>query len=411
MAQTTALLEELEERGFVQDCTDLNELNTRMTNQRISAYVGFDCTGPSLHVGHLLSIMILRRLQAHGHKPIVLLGGGTTKVGDPSGKDETRKMLTDEDIAKNMESLRGVFSQFLSFGDGPSDAIMVNNNDWLSQLSYIDFLRDFGRHFSVNRMLSFDSVKLRLEREQPLSFIEFNYMILQAYDFYELSERYGCALQLGGSDQWGNIVNGIELTRRVSGKQVFGLTTPLITTASGAKMGKTASGAVWLNKDMLSDFDYWQFWRNTDDRDVTRFMKLFTDMTPSDISEVERLDINQQKERLAQEATTLARGIDAAIFAQKAAAGAFQGGDLQALPTVELDFEENNEMGILHVVVRAGLAETNSEVRRLIKGGGVKCDGITITDEKMMISLQTLKEKPIHLALGKKKHVLLKAKI
>ena len=411
MAQTTALLEELEERGFVQDCTDLNELNTRMTNQRISAYVGFDCTGPSLHVGHLLSIMILRRLQAHGHKPIVLLGGGTTKVGDPSGKDETRKMLTDEDIANNMESLRGVFSQFLSFGDGPSDAIMVNNNDWLSQLSYIDFLRDFGRHFSVNRMLSFDSVKLRLEREQPLSFIEFNYMILQAYDFYELSERYGCALQLGGSDQWGNIVNGIELTRRVSGKQVFGLTTPLITTASGAKMGKTASGAVWLNKDMLSDFDYWQFWRNTDDRDVTRFMKLFTDMTPSDISEVERLDINQQKERLAQEATTLARGIDAAIFAQKAAAGAFQGGDLQALPTVELDFEENNEMGILHVVVRAGLAETNSEVRRLIKGGGVKCDGITITDEKMMISLQTLKEKPIHLALGKKKHVLLKAKI
>lgn len=411
MAQTTALLEELEERGFIQDCTDLNELNTRMTNQRISAYVGFDCTGPSLHVGHLLSIMILRRLQAHGHKPIVLLGGGTTKVGDPSGKDETRKMLTDEDIAKNMESLRGVFSQFLSFGDGPSDAIMVNNNDWLSQLSYIDFLRDFGRHFSVNRMLSFDSVKLRLEREQPLSFIEFNYMILQAYDFYELSERYGCALQLGGSDQWGNIVNGIELTRRVSGKQVFGLTTPLITTASGAKMGKTASGAVWLNKDMLSDFDYWQFWRNTDDRDVTRFMKLFTDMTPSDISEVERLDINQQKERLAQEATTLARGIDAAIFAQKAAAGAFQGGDLQALPTVELDFEENNEMGILHVVVHAGLAETNSEVRRLIKGGGVKCDGITITDEKMMISLQTLKEKPIHLALGKKKHVLLKAKI
>lgn len=411
MAQTTALLEELEERGFVQDCTDLNELNTRMTNQRISAYVGFDCTGPSLHVGHLLSIMILRRLQAHGHKPIVLLGGGTTKVGDPSGKDETRKMLTDEDIAKNMESLRGVFSQFLSFGDGPSDAIMVNNNDWLSQLSYIDFLRDFGRHFSVNRMLSFDSVKLRLEREQPLSFIEFNYMILQAYDFYELSERYGCALQLGGSDQWGNIVNGIELTRRVSGKQVFGLTTPLITTASGAKMGKTASGAVWLNKDMLSDFDYWQFWRNTDDRDVTRFMKLFTDMTPSDISEVERLDINQQKERLAEEATTLARGIDAAKFAQKAAAGAFQGGDLQALPTVELDFEENNEMGILHVVVRAGLAETNSEVRRLIKGGGVKCDGITITDEKMMISLQTLKEKPIHLALGKKKHVLLKAKI
>ncbi|NBT39372.1 MAG: tyrosine--tRNA ligase [Alphaproteobacteria bacterium] len=411
MAQTTALLEELEERGFVQDCTDLNELNTRMTNQRISAYVGFDCTGPSLHVGHLLSIMILRRLQAHGHKPIVLLGGGTTKVGDPSGKDETRKMLTDEDIAQNMESLRGVFSQFLSFGDGPSDAIMVNNNDWLSQLSYIDFLRDFGRHFSVNRMLSFDSVKLRLEREQPLSFIEFNYMILQAYDFYELSERYGCALQLGGSDQWGNIVNGIELTRRVSGKQVFGLTTPLITTASGAKMGKTASGAVWLNKDMLSDFDYWQFWRNTDDRDVTRFMKLFTDMTPSDISEVERLDINQQKERLAEEATTLARGIDAAKFAQKAAAGAFQGGDLQALPTVELDFEENNEMGILHVVVRAGLAETNSEVRRLIKGGGVKCDGITITDEKMMISLQTLKEKPIHLALGKKKHVLLKAKI
>lgn len=411
MAQTTALLEELEERGFVQDCTDLNELNTRMTNQRISAYVGFDCTGPSLHVGHLLSIMILRRLQAHGHKPIVLLGGGTTKVGDPSGKDETRKMLTDEDIAKNMESLRGVFSQFLSFGDGPSDAIMVNNNDWLSQLSYIDFLRDFGRHFSVNRMLSFDSVKLRLEREQPLSFIEFNYMILQAYDFYELSERYGCALQLGGSDQWGNIVNGIELTRRVSGKQVFGLTTPLITTASGAKMGKTASGAVWLNKDMLSDFDYWQFWRNTDDRDVTRFMKLFTDMTPSDISEVERLDINQQKGRLAHEATTLARGIDAATFAQKAAAGAFQGGDLQALPTVELDFEENNEMGILHVVVRAGLAETNSEVRRLIKGGGVKCDGITITDEKMMLSLQTLKEKPIHLALGKKKHVLLKAKI
>ena len=404
----TPLIQDLQLRGFMQDCTDLAALNERIGKEIIIAYAGFDCTGPSLHVGHLMSIMILRRLQKNGHKPIVLLGGGTTKVGDPSGKDETRKMLNDEDIQQNMDALRGVFSRFLTFGDGPSDAIMVNNDDWLSGLGYIDFLREYGRHFSVNRMMSFDSVKLRLEREQNLSFIEFNYMILQAYDFLELNRRHGCSLQLGGSDQWGNIVNGIELARRTDQTQLFGLTTPLITTANGAKMGKTVSGAVWLNPDMLTDFDYWQFWRNTDDRDVIRFMKLFTDMELADICEIENSDVNEQKKILAHEATKLARGEEAALKAAEAAQAAFTGGNLDALPKVSVTLE-NDEIGILSLVVQAGLATSNGEVRRLIKGGGVKMAGNVISDEKTMVTRQDFANGPIHLALGKKKHVLVEA--
>ncbi|HBQ22744.1 MAG: tyrosine--tRNA ligase [SAR116 cluster bacterium] len=407
-ANISPLIQDLKNRGFMQDCTDLEGLNECMGKQIVTAYAGFDCTGPSLHVGHLMSIMILRRLQKNGHKPIVLLGGGTTKVGDPSGKDETRKMLSDKDIQKNMDALRGVFGRFLTFGDGPTDAVMVNNDDWLSGLGYIEFLREYGRHFSVNRMMSFDSVKLRLEREQNLSFIEFNYMILQAYDFLELNRRFGCLLQLGGSDQWGNIVNGIELARRSDQSQLFGLTTPLITTANGAKMGKTVSGAVWLNPDMLSDFDYWQFWRNTDDRDVLRFMKLFTDMGLSDIAETEQLPINEQKKILAHEATKLARGENAALGAADAAQAAFSGGNLESLPKVTIVLD-HDEIGILNLVVQAGLATSNGEVRRLIKGGGVKLAGKSVSDEKTMITRQDFAKGPLHLALGKKKHVLVEA--
>ena len=323
---SSAFVRTISERGFLHQCTDLAALDAHMEKGVVTAYIGFDCTADSLHVGSLLPIMMLRHLQKSGHKPIVLMGAGTTRVGDPSGKDEARKLLSDDDINKNMAGIKSVFAKFLTFGDGPTDAVMVNNADWLDQLNYIEFLRDYGRHFSVNRMMSFDSVKLRLEREQNLSFLEFNYMILQAYDFLELARRQNCLLQMGGSDQWGNIVNGVELGRRVEGKELYGLTTPLMTTASGAKMGKTASGAVWLNADRLSAWDYWQFWRNTEDADVARFLRLFTELPLEEVARLAALEgagINEAKKVLANEATRLAHGEAAAIAAAETARRTF----------------------------------------------------------------------------------------
>ena len=406
-------LREIEARGFIHQISDPEGLDAYAAKETVTAYIGFDCTGPSLHVGHLMGIMMLRRLQQAGHKPIVLMGGGTTKVGDPSGKDESRQLLTDEQIAANMASIKTAFARFLTFGDGPKDAVMVNNAEWLDKLEYIAFLRDYGRHFSVNRMLTFDSVKLRLEREQPLSFLEFNYMILQAYDFVELGKRYGCRLQMGGSDQWGNIVNGLELGRRAANLDLFAVTCPLITTASGAKMGKTAAGAVWLNADMRSPFDYWQFWRNTEDADVERFLKLFTELPLDEVARLGKLEgaeLNEAKKILATEATAMLHGREEAEKAANAARAAFEQGGISAdLPTVEVDFGEG--IGVLSAVVAAGLATSNGEVRRLIKGGGVKINDKPVSDERATVTLADLTEqKVVKVSVGQKKHVLLKPK-
>ena len=407
-------LRELEQRGFIHQLSNGEGLDSYAEKETLTAYIGFDCTGPSLHVGHLMGIMMLRRLQQAGHKPIVLMGGGTTKVGDPSGKDEARQLLTDEQIDANMASIKTAFTRFLSFGDGPNDAVMVNNRDWLEELKYIDFLRDYGRHFSVNRMLTFDSVKLRLEREQPLSFIEFNYMILQAYDFVELAKRYGCRLQMGGSDQWGNIVNGIELGRRAAGLDLFAVTCPLITTSSGAKMGKTASGAVWLNADMRSPYDYWQFWRNTEDADVGRFLKLFTELPLDEIARLEALggsEINEAKKVLATEATAMLHGRAEAEKAAEAARTAFEEGAISAdLPTVETG-ELADGLGLLTALVQAGLCASTSDARRQIKGGAVRVNDAAVSDEKLVLTTAHLTgEGVVKLSLGKKKHVLLKPK-
>jgi tyrosyl-tRNA synthetase len=401
-------------RGFMHQCTDLDALDEKAANGTIVAYIGYDCTGPSLHVGHMVSIMMLRRMQQTGHKPIVLMGGGTTKVGDPSGKDEQRQLLTDEQIGANMASIRKSFENYVTFGDGPSDAVMVNNDDWLSELMYIPFLRDVGRHFSVNRMLSMDSVKLRLDREQPLSFLEFNYMILQGYDFVELNRRYGCCLQMGGSDQWGNIVNGVELGRRVADAQLFGLTTPLITTASGVKMGKTADGAVWLNAEMRSVFDYWQFWRNTEDADVGRFLRLFTDLPLDEIARLEKLDgseINEAKKILANEATALCHGPEAAAEAAETARRTFEQGEAASgLPTVEVAAARLEEGIVLFEAMReAGLAQSNGEARRLIKGGGARVNDEAVSDEFRQVTNTDIGgEGVIKLSAGKKRHALLK---
>ncbi len=402
------------ERGFFHQCTDLEGLDSRLAAGPVVAYIGFDCTADSLHVGSLLPIMLLRHLQKSGHKPIVLMGGGTTKVGDPSGKDDARKLLSDDDIARNMAGIKTVFGKFLRFGDGPTDALMVNNADWLESLNYIAFLRDFGRHFSVNRMLSFDSVKLRLEREQPLSFLEFNYMILQAYDFLELSRRHGCALQMGGSDQWGNIVNGVELGRRVDGRDLFGLTAPLMTTASGLKMGKTAQGAVWINAERLSAWDYWQFWRNTEDADVGRFLKLFTELPIDDIERLSSLDgaeINEAKKILANEATRLAHGADAARQAAETARRTFEEGVVsESLPTVAVPAAELADgIPAFALFTRAGLAASNGEARRLIKGGGARINDAPVGAETDLIGAAHLKEGVIKLSAGKKRHILVKA--
>ena len=407
-------LNELKARGYIHQVTDEAALDKLAKSERIAGYIGFDCTAPSLHVGHLLGIMMLRKLQQAGHRPIVLIGGGTTKVGDPSGKDGSRKLLTDAEISANVGGIESVFGKFVSFGARGSDAVLVNNADWLDELNYIDFLRDYGRHFSVNRMLSYDSVKLRLEREQPLSFIEFNYMVLQAYDFVELYRRFGCRLQMGGSDQWGNIVNGIELGRRTDGAELFGLTTALLTTASGAKMGKTASGAVWLNPDMLSPYDYWQYWRNTEDADVGRFLKLFTELPFAEIDRVAKLEgaeLNDAKKLLATEATALLHGREAADRAQGTARATFEQGMIsETLPTFELPRAELAQgLGVLSANVRIGFVPSTSEARRQIKGGGLKVNDMPVTDDKRLLTLADLTpEGVIKLSLGKKRHVLIR---
>jgi len=404
------------ERGFIHQCTDPEALDKRLQSEIIPAYIGFDCTASSLHVGSLVQIMMLRHLQKCGHKPIALMGGGTTKIGDPSGKDESRKILTHEMINENMQGIKGVFEKYLNFGDQPTDAIMPDNADWLDKLEYVDFLRDIGPHFTINRMLTFESVKLRLDRENPLTFLEFNYMILQAYDFLELQRREGCAMQMGGSDQWGNIINGVELNRRKDRKEVFGLTTPLITLASGAKMGKTATGAVWLNEDLCSSYDFWQFWRNTADADVGHFLALFTELPMDEVRRLEALEgqeINEAKKILANEATTLLHGADAAAKAEDTAKKAFEDRSLGAdLPTVEVaksELEAGIAVSDLYVI--AGLGASKGEVRRLIKGGGAKLNDEKITDGEMNVSLEQLNDQgSIKLSAGKKRHILIMPK-
>jgi tyrosyl-tRNA synthetase len=413
-AYKSDFLNVLASRGYIHQVSEPEALDALARNSTITTYIGFDCTAPSLHIGHLLPIMMLHWTQQTGHRPIALMGGGTTRVGDPSGKDESRKLLTDEVIAENLKSIRATFSKFLTFGDGRSDAIMANNADWLNTLNYIDFLRDVGRHFSVNRMLSFDSVKLRLERQQELSFLEFNYMILQAYDFVELHKRYGCVLQMGGSDQWGNIVNGIDLGRRMLNAHLFALTTPLITTSSGAKMGKTAAGAVWLNADLMSPYDYWQFWRNTEDGDVVRFLKLFTVLSLDEIGRLAALkgqDINEAKKILATEATALMHGRAAADEAAETARRTFEEGALaETLPTIEVPQADLvGGLSVLAAFVKAGLVTSNGDARRQIKGGGIRVNDVAVTDEKMMLTpAQLTPEGVIKLSLGRKRHVLLK---
>ncbi len=404
----------LAERGYVHQCSDFAGLDALAAKGEVVSYVGYDCTAASLHVGHLLSIMMLHWLQASGAgKPIALMGGGTTRVGDPSGRDETRRILPVETINANKDAIKGVFSRFLTFGDGPREAIMVDNAEWLAPLNYIEFLRDVGRHFSVNRMLSMDSAKLRLDREQELSFIEFNYMLLQSYDFVELARRYACNLQMGGSDQWGNIVMGVDLGRRMGTHQLYALTCPLLTTASGAKMGKTAAGAVWLNDDHLGAYDYWQFWRNTEDADVERFLKLFTLLPMAEIAKLAALkdaEINEAKKILATEATALVHGREKADAAAETARKTFEEGALsESLPTIEVPTADlQSEIGILAAFVTAGLVKSNGEARRQIQGGGLRVNDEVAKDEKARLGTADVKDGVIKLSLGKKKHVLLK---
>ncbi|WP_447761449.1 tyrosine--tRNA ligase [Sphingopyxis panaciterrae] len=401
------LLRTLDERGYIHQMTDAAGLDALAAKQVIPGYIGFDATAPSLHVGSLVQIMMLRRLQQAGHKPVVLMGGGTTRIGDPTGRDESRKMLDDATIEANIASIRTIFEPFLTFGDGPTDAVMVNNHDWLSQLGYIELLQEVGTHFTINRMLTFDSVKLRLEREQPMTFLEFNYMILQGYDFRHLSKDMGVRLQMGGSDQWGNIVNGMELGRRMDGADLYGLTTPLLTTAAGAKMGKTAAGAVWLNADQLSHFDYWQYWRNCDDRDVGRFLKLFTDMPIDEIARLETLEgaeINAAKKILADAATAMCRGADAARSASETAAQTFEKGQIGGdLPQVAAPAEG---IDILTALRELGFIASNKEGRRKLEEGAVKVDGIVVRDPQHRILPAA---EPVPLSLGSKKHGLVTA--
>jgi tyrosyl-tRNA synthetase len=405
MTYRSGLLTLLDERGYIHQLTDAGGLDSLASKGPVTGYIGFDATAPSLHVGSLVQIMMLRRMQQSGHRPVVLMGGGTTKVGDPSGKDESRRLLTEEDIAANIAGIRKVFERFLDFGDGPTGAILLDNAEWLDGLEYLPFLREVGRHFTINRMLTFDSVRLRLDREQPLTFLEFNYMILQAYDFLELSRRVGCRLQLGGSDQWGNIVNGIELARRVDGTEVFGLTTPLITTADGGKMGKTAQGAVWLNADALSPYDYWQFWRNTDDNDVGKFLRLFTDMPLDEIARLESLEgaeINQAKVALANAATAMLHGEEGARAAEETARQTFEQGGVGAdLPTISIGGEET---GVTEALVALGFCSSKGEAKRKIAEGAVKLDGEVVRDHDFAIGLS---DAPVKISHGKKRHGLL----
>jgi len=405
----STLLRLLDERGYIHQLTDPEGLDKLAAGGVVAGYIGFDATAPSLHVGSLVQIMMLRRLQQAGHKPIVVMGGGTTKVGDPSGKDESRKMLTEEGIRANIASIRTVFERLLTFGDGPTDAVMVDNDEWLRKLGYIELLRTVGPHFTINRMMTFDSVKLRLDREQPLTFLEFNYMILQAYDFRELALRRGCRLQMGGSDQWGNIVNGIELGRRMNGLELYGLTTPLLTTADGAKMGKTAAGAVWLNEEALPAYDFWQYWRNCDDRDVGRFLRLFTDVPLPEVARLESLEgseINSAKVVLANEVTRLCRGDDAARAAESTALATFAGGGVGSdLPVLAVPGEG---LTIVDALVEIGFATSRGEARRLVAGGGARLDGEAIADENHRIQLENGE---IRLSAGKKRHGVLRPAI
>ncbi len=406
MTYQSSLLQLLESRDYIHQLTDAGALDALAAKGVVTGYIGFDATGPSLHVGSLVQIMMLRRMQQAGHRPIVLMGGGTTKVGDPSGKDESRKLLTEADIQANIASIRKVFERFLTFGDGPSDAVLVDNDEWLSRLGYIDVLRTVGPHFTVNRMLTFDSVKMRLDREQPLTFLEFNYMILQAYDFRELALTRDCRLQLGGSDQWGNIVNGIELARRMDGAELYGVTTPLITTADGGKMGKTARGAIWLNADLLSPYDYWQFWRNTADADVIKFLKLFTDLPLEQIEKLGKLEgqqVNDAKIELATSATALLHGEDAANSAAETARRTFDEGEAdENLPSLRI---AEGRIGVVHALTALGFAASNGEARRKIGEGAVKLNGVTIGDPAFEVQL--VGGEAVRISLGKKKHGLL----
>ncbi|MBI1211605.1 MAG: tyrosine--tRNA ligase [Alphaproteobacteria bacterium] len=413
-AHRSAFLNDFAARGHLHQCTDVEGLDALMSKERVAGYIGFDSTAPSLHIGNLTQIMRLRVLQRHGHKPIVVVGGGTTKIGDPSGKDESRQLLTEQQIMANSARIREIFTRYLKFGDGPSDAILVDNSEWLDKLEYIPFLRDVGRHFTINRMVTMDSVKLRLEREQPLTFLEFNYMILQAYDFAELNKRYGCRLQMGGSDQWGNIVVGIDLARRLHNAELYGLTSPLITTSSGAKMGKSVAGAVWLSADMLSPYDFWQYWRNAEDADVGRFLRIFTDLPVPEIERLEKLqgaEINDAKKILANEVTALAHGRAEADRAAAAAQKTFEGDGISAdLPTVTIKRADLAKgIGVLALFTQAGLTASNSEARRQIAGGGLKVNDRPVTDEKASVGEADLTNAgAIKLSLGKKKHVLVR---
>lgn len=405
-------LRTLEARGYVHQCTDMAGLDALAAEHALTAYIGFDCTGDSLHIGHLVSVMMLRILQRTGHRPIALVGGGTTKVGDPSGKDESRQLLSDAQIEANKAGIERSLARFLDFTSGA--ALLVDNAVWLDQLAYIPFLRDFGTHFTVNRMLTFDSVRMRLEREQPLTLLEFNYMVMQAYDFLELSRRHGCRLQMGGSDQWGNIVNGVELGRRIDGAHLFGLTTPLITTASGQKMGKTVAGAVWLNPDKRTPFEYWQFWRNTEDADVGRFLRLFTELPLDEVKRLEGLggvELNEAKKVLAYEATRLCHGVDAAEQAAAAAHAVFEGGgdSVEGLPVIACDRERlAGGLPVIELLFLAGLAASNSEARRLVRGGGARLNDERIDDETLLVDLGAVRDGHIKLSAGRKRHVLVK---
>ena len=400
-------LKEFKDRGFFYQCTNENELSKLLDKKEINGYIGFDCTAQSLHVGSLLQIMCLRLLQKHGHKPIVLLGGGTTRIGDPSGKDKTRTILDENEIEKNIKNIEKILKNFLDTENPKTRPIFVNNYSWLKGLNYISFLRDIGKHFTINKMLSFDSVKTRLEREQSLSYMEFNYMILQAYDFLELNKKENCVLQMGGSDQWGNIVNGVELIKRHSNKQSYGLTTPLITLASGAKMGKTESGAIWLDEKFLSSYDYWQFWRNTDDRDVGKFLRVFTDLEINEIDNIKNNNINELKILLANKATSMLHGEKAARNAEQAAKEAFSGNSLGAnLPSVKIELKNiNNQLNIVDLIILSKLENSKSEIRRLFKGKAIKINDALISDEKLIIKKELFTKNYLKLSIGKKRHI------
>ena len=400
-------LKEFKDRGYFYQCTSEADLSNLLDKEKIKAYIGFDCTAESLHVGSLLQIMCLRLLQKNGHRPIVLLGGGTTRIGDPSGKDKTRKILDENEIEKNIKNIQNILKKFLDSDDPKTSPIYVNNYTWLKDLNYISFLRDIGKHFTINRMLTFDSVKLRLEREQSLSYMEFNYMILQAYDFLELNKKENCVLQIGGSDQWGNIVNGVELIKRYSNNQTYGLTTPLITLATGAKMGKTENGAIWLDEKYLSAYDYWQFWRNVDDRDVIKFLKMFTDIDISEINALEEININELKILLANKATAMLHGEDAAQNSEQAAKEAFSGNSLGSnLPSVKIETKQlENNVNIIDLIILSKAENSKSEIRRLIKGKAIKINDAVVPDEKFIINQELFTENYLKLSIGKKRHI------